>query len=153
MKSQIFLSLILSLTAAAFAQLQELNLSQPPEKEPVSIAITRNAPDRMDTLSITLTLQMEKQIHLYSAESHFFKAAVSQKQGLENGTIELPKPKLFTNFDKTVVPVFVGGQKILLKHPIISADWSPRSSCRRFPRVPPGPRGSVPAKRTTISPL
>ncbi len=124
-KYRFFPGLVLFLMTAASAQLQlsGLSLRQPEKKDPVSLTITRIDPDRKDTLALALTLGMEKHVHIYSAESLFFKISLTKK-GLGDASIVLPEPKPFTNFDKTVVSVFVNGQKILLKLPILSPDWS-----------------------------
>ncbi|MBN1306954.1 MAG: thioredoxin family protein [Chitinispirillaceae bacterium] len=120
----IAVSFLLSLNAAAQLQLSEAPSStQQPMKEPVTITISRNTPENNDTLSLTLTLQMEKNIHIYSAESLFFKISISDKAGLGEGTIELPEPKTFVNFDKSTVSVYTGGEKIIIMHPVTASDW------------------------------
>jgi len=92
--------------------------------EPMSVSISRIAPQNRDTLSISLLLQMEKNIHVYAAESLFFKVSITDRQGLGEGIVTLPESRSFTNFDKSVVDVFVGGQSITIKHPILSDSWS-----------------------------
>jgi thioredoxin:protein disulfide reductase len=126
MKSLSFLTLFFSFAIASFAQIQlsGLDLSKTHINEPVSIAIARNSPDSKDSLFITLTLQMEEHVHIYSAESLFFKVAILKNDGLGDALIRLPEPKPFTNFDKTVTSVFVNGQKIIIKLPMVSPDWS-----------------------------
>ncbi|MBN1577031.1 MAG: thioredoxin family protein [Chitinispirillaceae bacterium] len=125
LKTIVVFLLLLSLNAAAQLQLSgELTPSQQPVKEPVTLTISRNTPISKDTLSITLTLRMEKNIHIYSAESLFFKISIPDTSGLGKGTIELPKPKSFVNFDKSTVSVYVGGQKIIIRHPVAAPDWS-----------------------------
>ena len=126
LKSRLFLSLLLFLTGTAAAQLQlsGIDLGKKSLQEPVSIAITRDTTHAKDSLFIALTLHMEKHFHIYAAESLFFKVSISQKRGLGETSIVLPKPKSFVNFDKSVVPVFVNGQKIVIKCPILAPEWS-----------------------------
>jgi thioredoxin:protein disulfide reductase len=124
-KSPSFFGLLPFLAAAACAQIQlsGSNLPREESKEPVSIAISRNNPERADTLSLTLALQMEKHVHIYSAESLFFKVEIVQRKGLGRAAIRLPRPGLFTNFDTTAVSVYVNGQKIVITAPITAPDW------------------------------
>jgi thioredoxin:protein disulfide reductase len=119
-------SLLLFLGYAAVGQLQlsGIDLGKKRLQEPVSIAIARDTAQAQDTLSIALTLHMEKHIHIYSAESLFFKASIATHQGLGQPVVGLPHPNPFTNFDKSVVHVFVNGQKILIKCPILAPEWS-----------------------------
>jgi thioredoxin:protein disulfide reductase len=121
-----FCLLLLCLARAATAQIQlsGLNVSQSPSKEPVSLAIARENPGRTDSLFLSLSFKMDKNVHIYSSESLFFKIAVAKKEGLGTETIMLPKPESFTNFDKTAVSVFVNGQKACITAPITAPDWS-----------------------------
>jgi thioredoxin:protein disulfide reductase len=117
--------MLLAATVSAQVPLSGIDAGrQPPPKDPLSITISRIHPDNKDTLTLALTLRMDKHIHIYSTQSLFFKLAVNKKQGLGQTRIELPKPKRLVNFDKSVVNVFVNGQTIVIKHPIITPDWS-----------------------------
>lgn len=98
--------------------------------EPISVSISRITPENRDTLTISLLLQMEKNIHVYSAESLFFKIDITGKQGLDEEIVTLPESRSFTNFDKSVVDIFVDGQSIILKHPIRSDSWSLEGTIR-----------------------
>lgn len=117
---------------SAFGQLDLSGLTPPAPAagEPVSITITRPDGTSKDTLHIALTFSMKKNIHLYAAESLFFKIIVNNRKGLGKETIRLPKTVPFTNFDKTTVGVYTDGHTIDMTLPILSESWALGGSVR-----------------------
>jgi thioredoxin:protein disulfide reductase len=90
--------------------------------DPVTVAarlITLN-----DSLRLELTLAMDKNIHIYSAESLFFMVKIMKNDGLGVPRIELPRPVGYRNFDGSVVQVYVHGQKIAVSCPVASPRWT-----------------------------
>ena len=61
----------------------------------------------------------------------FFLRKVVRGNALREGTIKLPEPKSFVNFDKSTVSVYIGGQKIIIRHPIAAPDWLLAGTARR----------------------
>lgn len=121
---------ILLLTVLAIvplrAQFDLSSLAPPPGEitEPVTIDISRELSSGGDSVSILLTLKMKKEIHIYAAESLFFKVAFIEQLGLDSAIVSLPNGKPFTNFDKSIVPVFVNDQKIRIAGRIANEKWS-----------------------------
>ncbi len=123
---------IVILVLSTFAQLNlsGINPLQQKFKEPVELTIERDAAVNDDSLFLTLTFTMEPHIHLYAAESLFFNCSVIEQEGLGKGTITLPEPHPFTNFDKSTVGVFTNGQKIRLRYPITATPWTLEGTVR-----------------------
>ena len=125
-----FIILFLPAVVTSFAQLDlsGLDMSRTAVKEPVTIQINRNKPEDDKHLSLALTFKMDKNIHIYSAESLFFKITLDSSVGLGTIATTLPKPKPFTNFDKTIAEVYIDGQQIVLNGPITSTPWKLKGS-------------------------
>ena len=117
---------LLTFAFTTFAQidLSGLNPLQQKIREPVELQINRDTTSPADTLALALTFKMDKNIHLYAAESLFFKCWVDTSVGTGDAIIDLPEPHQFTNFDKTTVGVYTDGQRIRLRIPLKSTIWS-----------------------------
>jgi thiol:disulfide interchange protein len=122
------LSLILVMHSFAQISLSGLNFQKQQVKEPVTVSISVNKPESIDTVSISMTLHMAKNIHIYSAESLFFKLAIIDTHGLAHGSIEYPAAHVFTNFDKSLVEVYIDNQSFIIKHRITAPDWTFRGN-------------------------
>ena len=123
---------LLFLAAGTFAQLNLANISpmQRQIKEPVELQLKRDTSTTDDSLALILTFTMEPHIHLYAAESLFFKCTIQEQEGLGNGTIMLPEPYPFTNFDKSTVGVYTNKHEILLRYPITASTWALNGTVR-----------------------
>ena len=125
MLQKLFLLAVLSIVPL-YAQIELSGLAplQGKESEPVTIDISREQSASGDSVSVFLTLKMKKEIHIYAAESLFFKVSLIEQLGLDPAVISLPKGKPFTNFDKSVVPVFINNQQIRISGKIANQKWS-----------------------------
>ncbi|MBN1758082.1 MAG: thioredoxin family protein [Chitinispirillaceae bacterium] len=119
-------TILLTFAFATFGQLDlsGLNPLQQKIKEPVELKISRDTTSPPDTLVLALTFKMDKNVHLYAAESLFFKCSVDTMDGTGDAIIDLPEPHPFTNFDKTSVGVYTDGQQIRLQFPLKKNSWS-----------------------------
>jgi thiol:disulfide interchange protein len=117
------LALISASAVAAQLQLSGLATGARPAPEPVRITIEREKTGVADTVFLALTFAMERHIHLYAAESLFFKVAVDSQSGLGKTAVILPEPHRFTNFDSTTVGVYTNGQRVRIASPVRGADW------------------------------
>ena len=96
--------------------------SDAPMEPPVSVTISRlSSPD---TLVLDLHLDMKPEIHIYSAESLFFRIQTTETSGLGTPQVTLPAPKQYKNFDGSAVDVFTGGQTVSLSFPIRDRQWN-----------------------------
>lgn len=91
--------------------------------EPVTFSISQQGENSAESLTIRIVLHMGKSIHMYSDTAKFFQLAISNSEGLDKGTILLPDPHQFTDFDKSTAGVYVDGQEIVVKHRLTSAAW------------------------------
>ncbi len=115
---------------AVEAQLQFPGLAAPEQsaKEPVTIILTGKTPPTIDEVSLSVGLRMEKNIHIYSAESLFFRIAIDSFAGTGAPRISLPDPEPFTNFDNTNSYVYVNGQEFRIDAPVTASSWLLRGS-------------------------
>ncbi len=132
MISKIISLLIFLLITGGASQIRFSGLTPPQEhvKDPVTISISKQLSAKADSLTVVLTLNMDKHIHIYASESLFFRISFSKTEGLGGGAIELPEAHIFQNADKTKAFVFVNGQKIVLRYPIISGNWLLKGNIR-----------------------
>ncbi len=107
------------------AQIKLSGLTQQTDEvtEPVLLNISRELSSGGDSVSIILTFNMNEEIHIYAAESLFFRIKFIEQQGLGDVAIFLPKGKPYTNFDKSVVPVYVNGQQVRISAGIADEKW------------------------------
>jgi thiol:disulfide interchange protein DsbD len=119
-----FFIMVIANATCAQLQLSGINIFQQKVKDPVELLLTRDSLPTNNAIALTLTFTMAPHIHLYAAESLFFKFTVEDKEGLEKGTVTLPEPEPFTNFDNSTVDVYKHGHQIHLHSPLLSKTWS-----------------------------
>lgn len=114
------------LVATPFAQVEFSGLATSPasKADPVKLTLEQIKTNQTDTLTLALTFHMGPSIHLYATDSLFFTIAITEHPGLGKSSIALPTSKLFTNFDRSEVPVFIDKQSIIIKQQIIGKPWS-----------------------------
>ena len=83
-----------------------------------------------DSLLLELTLNMEKNVHIYSAESLFFLVKTLQNDGLGAPRMKLPQPARYRGFDGSTAEAYLGGQKIMVSYPVASPRWTLRGLIR-----------------------
>ncbi|MFP4418356.1 MAG: protein-disulfide reductase DsbD family protein [Chitinispirillaceae bacterium] len=121
------LVLIFSFFAATFAQgllsLENLDSTSTAgaSKDPVTIRSSHQQTD--STLTVSLTLSMDKDVHLYSSESNFFKVAITDSTGLSQTHLDVGTPVSIRNFDGTTAQAFKDGHQIVIRHRIDSSNW------------------------------
>jgi thioredoxin:protein disulfide reductase len=93
-----------------------------PAPDPVTVEARLSAQN--DSLRLELSLNMEKNVHIYSAESLFFSVKTLQNDGLGAPRMKLPQPFRYRNFDGTAVEAYLGGQKIAVSFPVTSPRWT-----------------------------
>ncbi len=86
----------------------------PPAVDPVSVVFTLDSSSE-DSVVVAARLNMPAHVHVYAAESLFFRFAVTSFAGLSAPVYELPEPSVFHNYDSTSVPVFTGGQVLRVR--------------------------------------
>jgi thiol:disulfide interchange protein DsbD len=119
--------LLAGITAASgplTLDLGKLRGPQTPAEEPVKVETREVGSPDDSLLEIEITLQMASFVHIYSAESLFFKIAETAIVGMGSSTITLPTPSAYTNFDGTAVSVFTNGQSFRISKPIVDSPWA-----------------------------
>lgn len=91
-------------------------------REPVTVVARLST--LKDSLRLELTLNMEKNIHIYSAESLFFMVKTLKNDGLGSPRLKFPQPARYRNFDGSTAAVYLGGQKITMCYPVFSPRWA-----------------------------
>ncbi len=125
-------ALVFSLFVAIWAQgvisLDNLENDSSPTglKDPVTIEATHSQNDSI--LTVVLTLSMDKDVHLYSSESNFFKLAVTDSTGLKGKSVDVGTPVTIKNFDNTTAQAFKDGHQMVIRHKIDSSDWRLKGS-------------------------
>jgi thioredoxin:protein disulfide reductase len=133
MKTQFTSILIALLSGSLFSAGSPINLNNAltggkPARDPVTVEARLSAQN--DSLQLILTLNMEKNVHIYSSESMFFSVKTMQNDGLGAPRIKLPQPNRYRNFDGSSVEAYLGGQKIALSCPVSSPHWTLRGYIR-----------------------
>lgn len=116
--------LLLSVSSSVWAQIEPGNVPpEAPQEQPVTVEIVRLKPEATDSLYLELLLKMGPKVHIYAAESLFFKIDESSAKGLGKSTVTLPAPAKYKNFDGSLVDVFKDGAVIRISKPIRDSIW------------------------------
>jgi len=91
--------------------------------EPVTIQVAMRGPTADDTVSVELMLTMAPEVHIYAAESLFFRVEETLVLGLGPAVVTLPEPTQYRNFDSTVVRVYRSGQRVRIAHRRLDSAW------------------------------
>lgn len=99
-------------------------------REPVEVSVKQVETGSADTAGLELVLRMAADVHVYAAESLFFRIAHSSLRGVDSPTVILPKAHAHVNYDSTTVLVYTDGQAFRLHYPVRDSQWSVAGSIR-----------------------
>jgi hypothetical protein len=103
---------------------------QPPAtkaiQEPVIVEARLLEQSDDSVVRVEFFIKMDKNIHIFSSEAHFFALKITESEGLDTPIVKLPPSKRYRSIDGTMADAYTGTEKIILTCRITTLPWKMR---------------------------